>query len=93
VELLWHKRFTKDDVPNRQFTAPSWSWASRDGPIVKQRHFEKEVTLFPIDLIDTKIELVGPSQFGQVKSRSLTLKASIAEPDAVQLREKLDIHT
>jgi hypothetical protein len=93
VELLWHKRFPKDDVPNRQFTAPSWSWASRDGPIVKQRRFEKGVTLFLIDLIDTKIELVGPSQFGQVKSGSLTLKASIAQARCCAIERKSWIFT
>jgi hypothetical protein len=50
--------------------APSWSWASIDGPIVP-RHFESAESLATI--IDVELDLKTDNVFGQVRGAVLTI--------------------
>lgn len=83
--LLWEVRFWSFPQPKRADTyrAPSWSWASMDGRVDAGAITTGDVT----DLVtveDVVIDLVDPNNpYGQIKSGSLTLTASLIPWEAL----------
>lgn len=75
--LMWTTQISgKKQLASRaqgEYRAPSWSWASMDGPIV---FHSSRVTDTPVaTVLDCKIDLVDPSNhLGLIKSGSLTLQ-------------------
>lgn len=70
--LWWVKEIGGDPVS--EYRAPSWSWASVDGP-VKCAKCQKDEGPFGVQMLDHDIHLADPNNpFGQVKRASLTLR-------------------
>jgi hypothetical protein len=79
--LLW---YAKTDLPLRRpagYRAPSWSWASTDGPV---HFFTINAGRIPENWIEVEdlvywIDLAGHDPFGQVKDGALTVTGSMRE--------------
>lgn len=70
--LWWVKK--DGGVPVREYRAPSWSWASVDGPVSYLEYMEGEGSL-DAEILDRAIHLADPDNpFGQVRWASLTLR-------------------
>ncbi|KAJ4191273.1 hypothetical protein NW767_011069 [Fusarium falciforme] len=78
-DLLWYSPApAKDSItPSEVYLAPSFSWASISRPVYHDHHINAEENEWVqvVEILDCKVELVGPDHFGQVKSGYLTLSA------------------
>lgn len=78
--LSWYRPSTVgNDIPHvLEYRAPSWSWASQDGPL---RHYGLNVnTMFlssEFDIIDAHVEKKGQDLFGKVQSGYLKIRGKI----------------
>jgi hypothetical protein len=81
LDLLWTTEWAKSTKPT-EYRAPSWSWASIDGPI---RHSDyskgakSENLTVAFDVIDAKVEYRGKNPFGNICDGSLTLSGFLFE--------------
>lgn len=90
--LLWYK---KTDEPLRRparYRAPSWSWASVDGPV---SFFTINGGLIPEWLIEVEdlvcwTSLAGPDPFGKVTDGALTVTGYLREAKIKTLMMKVD---
>lgn len=81
VGLLWYSRNNESLSRPRSYRAPSWSWASVDGPV---DFFSINAGHVPIDTLDFEdgehwIELAGKDPCGKIADGALTLKGYIRE--------------
>lgn len=82
AELIWYSPDPRCEHENRHYTAPSWSWASIDGPIINT--FQPTLvnssgpTLL-VEIRDIKIEIAEKySPFGPVKGGYLVIEGRLA---------------
>jgi hypothetical protein len=76
-DLLWYTMNPRTDYEDREYVAPSWSWASMDGEVI----FDLPAFSPPcpqIKITSANTELLTGNRFGQVKSGSLRLKGHLA---------------
>jgi hypothetical protein len=83
-ELLWYAEKPCLDYANRQYTAPSWSWASieariQSAPVTPDPYTHVNSPVFLVKVIDVKVELAGDDIYGQVKDGVLTMGARLAQ--------------
>jgi len=81
VGLLWYSRNNESLSRPQSYRAPSWSWASVDGPV---DFFSINAGHVPIDTLDFEdgehwIELTGKDPYGKIADGTLTLKGYIRE--------------
>ncbi|KAH7310209.1 heterokaryon incompatibility protein-domain-containing protein [Rhexocercosporidium sp. MPI-PUGE-AT-0058] len=74
--LLWHVQNTGCHRYT-EYLAPSWSWASIDGPIVIDYNDQRGSGDVKIRAISVQSEVVGENKFGAVKGGTLTLTGKI----------------
>jgi hypothetical protein len=81
IGLLWYSKENEPLSRPQSYRAPSWSWASVDGPV---DFFSINAGQVPTDTIDFEdgehwIDLAGKDPYGRVKGGTLTLKGYIRE--------------
>ncbi len=77
-DLLWRLRKPVSDHANRQYTAPSWSWAAVDGEVTGRTFALSENCVFWAEIIDLRVEYVDENSYGQFKGGILTLNVCLA---------------
>ncbi|KAJ9657647.1 hypothetical protein H2198_004175 [Neophaeococcomyces mojaviensis] len=63
-----------------EYRAPSWSWASMDGPIeflMESDPGVAELTTSSVEYVDASVQLTTANKFGAVEAAQLTLKAPL----------------
>jgi hypothetical protein len=91
--LLWRPTPEAACVRPHKYQAPSWSWASLNGPIYPHNNEEPgRVWHLVADIIETHIELAGIDPTGPVQAGSLRIRGCLA-PITIPLREQLGIES
>jgi hypothetical protein len=77
-QLLWIRllRPFVPEAPKSTYVAPSWSWASVEGPCAfswKSSHKTQEL----VEVIDSKVQLKGGDPFGQVSDGFIRLRCHL----------------
>ncbi|KAF2677449.1 hypothetical protein K458DRAFT_466245 [Lentithecium fluviatile CBS 122367] len=77
-DLYWivQNSFSGDLRPRPTWRAPSWSWASVDGPIVYLGRISRTPTSWrhDVELVDYEVIPKGVDKFGQLESGTLCLR-------------------
>ncbi|QDS74370.1 hypothetical protein FKW77_005033 [Venturia effusa] len=85
ASLCWtlHDKFSaKDSSTSDLYIAPSWSWASTNGPVEYRRSIIMKNPQFAgVVVEDVRYELSSSDPFGSIESASLTLRARVLEVD------------
>ena len=73
-------RTMQDSTRQKQYRAPSWSWASIDGTALMAQWLRNDETPGLLaDLVNVELDLATDDEFGEVKDGSLTLKCFLLE--------------
>lgn len=89
TQLLWRSfGGVYASIQQEEWRAPSWSWASINGPILmpQMTRFEDERDIL-IDIKETSVELVSKERFGPVKDGRITLCGRLAK---IAVRSTMD---
>jgi hypothetical protein len=89
LDMCWYrdqKTTQSSDVSKR---APTWSWASVDGPIRYSLHFftsnPKTTTILHAEVLDATCSLAGSSLTGQVTGGFVDLSCSVFSPIEIRI--------
>lgn len=86
TELRWETRGQSWEIKPRpaEYRAPSWSWASVDGPVVFHDGVTPEVSERDLQVLDARIDLKDQSApFGEVVYGSLTVRGWVKQKKVV----------
>jgi hypothetical protein len=94
-QLLWRpKSLTgqrlgiSNSVMGRDYVAPSWSWASFNGPVWYDDNVERAVQ-YPLDILHTEVTLESPNAFVNVVRGKSAFVLDILYPLSRQLYRKV----
>ncbi|KAF2473392.1 HET-domain-containing protein [Lindgomyces ingoldianus] len=97
--LLWQALGTRRRATSAplQYRAPSWSWASIDGPfanigLVSNEPFDRSSWIDISTILDCQVELKGKNPYGEVKSGWIKIRAPI-EPLSPSQEKEVDWET
>ncbi|RSL55827.1 hypothetical protein CEP53_006959 [Fusarium sp. AF-6] len=91
--LCWRRGWEKEATVRPDYRAPSWSWASIDGPI----HFTARIpamfyTLlleeYLVEVVDANVVPVGNDEMAQVQGGRMTVKARLHSLKVISQQEK-----
>lgn len=89
VQLLWYN-YAPGPRPTA-YCAPTWSWASTDGPVHVGRPSSTLPHILHIKTEEVATTLVGQDPFGQISSGFLRVKSRLLIPVRIIDAERLDI--
>ncbi len=82
LSLQWEALDTRDCSRHNVFVAPSFSWASRSGPVIWYTDLSKMPTEETHDfatIVDVACTLVGKDPFGKISGGHITLRGYVTE--------------
>jgi hypothetical protein len=98
VSLLWNVSTSVSLKSSDQLRAPSWSWASVNGPIdylpntiLKEKATDSVVPIARV--LDQKVEIAGSNPFGEVSGGYIDLQAPALQIKLSDLRYKRESRT
>ncbi|KAH8800212.1 heterokaryon incompatibility protein-domain-containing protein [Xylogone sp. PMI_703] len=85
LQLCW--RMGKSARRLAPYTAPTWSWASRDGPVwISKRNYPKPAFLW-VQVLDIQLQFCGPDPLGQLSMANLCISCSNLMPANFKKRD------
>jgi hypothetical protein len=92
-QLLWnvtHVRGSKAKTTRQQsYCAPSWSWASMDGPVtfVENAHAMESL----VEIVNSNVTLLDTGNFGAVSDGHIQLRGRLAHVEFIESNDVLDL--
>lgn len=91
TQLLWYCKVVRTEHSEREYTAPSWSWAAVDGSITRPAprfNLTKEDGFYSIrdeiEILSAETELTTEDVYGAVSGGKIILKGSLAVVEYVR---------